>query len=73
MAVCLLCVCVCMLCVSDAVEAHSCVDTDSEISLDKQYTTVDIIQWQDISTQRCLSCFPSVYSCCLFSKEMDVW
>ena len=29
---------------TDAVEAHSCIDTDSEMSLDKQYTTVDIIQ-----------------------------
>ena len=25
----------------DAMEAHSCVDNDREISLDEQYTTVD--------------------------------
>ena len=28
----------------DAVEAHYCVDTDSKISLDGQYTTVAITQ-----------------------------
>ena len=31
------------------------VDTDSKMSLDEQYTTVDIIQLQDVSAQRSLS------------------
>ena len=41
----------------DAVEAHCCVDTDSEMSLDEQYTsaTVDIIQCKNILTRGSLS------------------
>ena len=39
----------------NAVEANSCANTDSKMSLDKQYTTVDIIQWQDVSTLKSLS------------------
>ena len=45
----------CYMITCNAVEAQSCVDTASEMTLDKQYTTVDIIQWQDVSTRRSLS------------------
>ena len=34
--------------VYDAVEAHNCVDTDSEISLDEQYTTADKELWVNL-------------------------
>lgn len=37
------------------VEAHCCVDTGSEMSLDEHYVAVDMIQWQDVSIQRCWS------------------
>lgn len=35
---------------SDGVEAHSCIDIDSRMSLDEQHTA-DNIQWQDVKTQ----------------------
>lgn len=34
---------------SDGIEAHSCIDIDSRMSLDEQYTA-DNIQWQDVKT-----------------------
>ena len=37
----------------DAVEAHSCVDSDSEISFDEQYTTVDTYVFSAICNHSC--------------------
>ena len=39
----------------DAVEAHSCVDTNNEISLDEEYTTILNMQWHCCSSRRSFS------------------
>ena len=59
----------------DAVEVHSCIDTDSEKSLDKQITT-DNIQWQMVLPLNIISCVllvSTAASCatvpCVFSRS----
>ena len=37
----------------EAVEAHSCIDSDSEISFDEQYTTVDMYVFSATCTHSC--------------------
>ena len=56
-----------------AVLTLRCIDSDSKMSLEEQYTTGDPIQWQDVLTQKSLStackkCNPCHVTLCYYKK-----